>query len=265
MNKKKKNKINENTKEFLWDKNSPEFDKIMKNYFLDTRVLHINEKRSKSKKKNKSLLPSDYFDKNSKNNLKKFFYETSKNIFKLNDDIKELDDNETINSTKNKINSSKNSFIYNYSYKNCLKEYEKELPNSKKIINNNYQNLFAKEIKHTNRQRNKSTIISLPKIKSYQINDNLDDINQNNSQMIKQNNSIKLNMISPKNNKIKLDLPKTNKKMIKINLIRINKDFSKIFQNTLKLEEENSKKIQKYFDKKNQLKETFNYFKNKFF
>ena len=93
----------------------------------------------------------------------------------------------------------------------------------------------------------------------------MDDINQNNSQMIKPNNSIKLNLISPKNNKIKLDLPKTNKKMIKINLIRINNDFSKIFQNTLKLEEENSKKIQKYFDKKNQLKETFNYFKNKFF
>ena len=263
MNKKKKNKNNEKIKEFSWEKNSPEFDKIMKNYFLDTRVLHINEKRSKTKKKNRSLLPPDYFDNNFKNNINKFFFEKSKKK-SLNDDIKEFEDDETINLPKNKITSFKQSILYNYSYKSFLKEHEKELSNIKKVVNNNYQNIFVNAIKNRKRVRNKSVITSLPKINSYQINENLDNINQNSSQMIKQNNSIKLNLITPHNKTIKLDLPKNNKKMIKINLIKININSSEIFLNTLKLEEENSKKIQQYFDKKNQLKEKFNYL-NKFF
>ena len=244
MNIKKKNKSNEKANEFLWDKNSPEFDKIMKNYFLDTRVLHINERRTKSKKKNRSLIPSDYFDINYKNKINNF----------------SDDENDIIYSSIYKKNSNQKPVLYNYSFKNYLKEYEKELSNSKKIIKNNSHNIFVKKIKNSHRNRNKSVITSLPKINSYQINDNLDNINQNISQMSKYNNSIK---ITPK--KFKLDFPKSNKKMIKINLIRINNDFSKIFLNTLKLGEENSKKIQYYFDKKKQLKEKFNYFENKFF
>ena len=261
MNIKKKNKSNEKANEFLWDKNSPEFDKIMKNYFLDTRVLHINERRTKSKKKNRSLIPSDYFDINYKNKINNFLYEQSKNRLNLNDDISD-DENDIIYSSIYKKNSNQKPVLYNYSFKNYLKEYEKELSNSKKIIKNNSQNIFVKKIKNCHRNRNKSVITSLPKINSYQINDNLDNINQNISQMSKYNNSIK---ITPKNIRFKLDFPKSNKKMIKINLIRINNDFSKIFLNTLKLGEENSKKIQYYFDKKKQLKEKFNYFENKFF